>query len=60
MTDKELWAMFAAAALGGHNAFGDENMFNQTDHAVRIAADQADDRLDAFRERFPRKPGEPT
>jgi hypothetical protein len=35
-------------------------MFNQTDHAVRIAADQADDMLDAFRERFPREPGEPT
>ncbi|HVK07656.1 MAG TPA: hypothetical protein VM597_02650 [Gemmataceae bacterium] len=60
--EANLWAQFAAAALGGHNAHGfydsddGERMLLTNEEAVEFAVDQADSMMVEFRARFHHDP----
>lgn len=62
LQEANLWAQFAAAALGGHNAFGfyddgdDVRMVITHEEAAGFAADQADMMMAEFRTRFHHDP----
>lgn len=63
--EAQKWALFAAHALAGFNAFGYYDHGNQTHseinqgEAVALAADQADDMIAEFKARFHHDPDQP-
>lgn len=54
-TAAHVWLRFAAAAMGGLNAFGYEGLSVPTKDVPGVAAWQADMMLEEFRTRFARR-----